>query len=55
MELTKTDTALSEEVATEYEGDLQAVFSALQEEVLQIVDSGAPPEEIISKIENLLR
>ena len=52
--LTKSYTALLEDVGTEFEMDLVAVFNMLQTDVLKIVDEGGTPEEIISKIEKLL-
>lgn len=52
--LTRTDGSLLEDVGTEFEMDLIAVFSLMQSDVLKIIDEGGSPEEIISKIEKLL-
>ena len=52
--LTKSDTSLLDDVGTEFEMDLIAVFTLLQSDVLKIVDEGGTPEEIITKIEKLL-
>ena len=52
--LTKTDTDLFNDVATEFEMDLVAVFTLLQADVLKILEEESDPEVIISKIEKLL-
>jgi hypothetical protein len=52
--LTRTDGSLLEDVGTEFEMDLIAVFTLLQLDVLKIVDEGGTPEEMINKIEKLL-
>lgn len=52
--LTKSDTSLLDDVGTEFEMDLVAVFTLLQSDVLKIVDEGGTPEEMINKIEKLL-
>ena len=52
--LTKTDTDLFNDVATEFEMDLIAVFNILQAEVLKILEEESDPDVIISKIEKLL-
>lgn len=52
--LTKSDTSLLDDVGTEFEMDLIAVFNLLQSDVLRIVDEGGTPEEMITKIEKLL-
>ena len=52
--LTKSDTTLLEDVGTEFEMDLVAVFALLQSDVLKIIDEGGSPEEMIDKIEKLL-
>lgn len=52
--LTKTDTDLMDDVGTEFEMDLVAVFALLQSDVLKIIDEGGSPEEMIDKIEKLL-
>jgi hypothetical protein len=52
--LTKSDTSLLDDVGTEFEMDLIAVFNLLQSDVLKIVDEGGTPEEMINKIEKLL-
>lgn len=52
--LTRTDGSLLDDVGTEFEMDLVAVFTLLQSDVLKIVDEGGTPEEMINKIEKLL-
>lgn len=52
--LTRTDGSLLDDVGTEFEMDLVAIFTLLQSDVLKIVDEGGTPEEIINKIEKLL-
>ena len=52
--LTKTDTDLLDDVGTEFEMDLVAVFSMLQSDILKIIEDGGDPEEMINKIEKLL-
>jgi len=52
--LTKTDTDLFNDVATEFEMDLIAVFNILQADVLKILEEESDPDVIISKIEKLL-
>lgn len=52
--LTRTDDSLLDDVGTEFEMDLVAVFTLLQSDVLKIVDEGGTPEEMINKIEKLL-
>lgn len=52
--LTRTDGSLLEDVGTEFEMDLIAIFNLMQSDILKIIDEGGSPEEIISKIEKLL-
>jgi hypothetical protein len=52
--LTKSDDSLLEDVGTEFEMDLNAVFVMIQTEVLKIIDEGGTPEDMINKIDELL-
>ena len=52
--LTKSDDTLLEDVGTEFEMDLNAVFNLMQADVLKIIDEGGTPEEMIQKIDELL-
>lgn len=52
--LTKSDDSLLDDVGTEFEMDLSAVFNLVQADVLKIIDEGGTPEEMIQKIDELL-
>ena len=52
--LTKSDTSLLDEIGTDFEMDLVAIFNLMQSDVLKIIDEGGTPEDMISKIEKLL-
>jgi len=52
--LTKSDDTLLEDVGTEFEMDLNAIFNLMQADVLKIIDEGGTPEDMIQKIDELL-